>query len=44
MTIVDPRVRTDDPKNVWIALNADREKFVGMLFDRLGEKQDTSRK
>lgn len=36
MTIVDPRVRTDDPLNVHIALDADREKFVKMLLDRLG--------
>ncbi len=35
MTIVDPRVRTDDPLNVHIALGADRDKFVNMLFDRL---------
>lgn len=35
MTIVDPRVRTDDSLNVHIALDADREKFVKMLFERL---------
>lgn len=35
-TIVDPRVRTDHPKNVRIAMNADREKFVNMLFQILG--------
>ncbi len=38
MTIVDPRVRTDQPKNVYMAFDADREKFVGMLFDILGKK------
>ncbi|MEY8339193.1 nucleoside hydrolase [Lachnospiraceae bacterium 62-35] len=37
MTVVDSRVRTDEPKNVHIAMNADREKFVSMLFDILGE-------
>lgn len=36
MTVVDPRVRTDQPKNVSIAFGADREKFVNMLFERLG--------
>lgn len=36
MTIVDPRVLTDDPKNVYIAMGANREKFVNMLFERLG--------
>lgn len=36
MTVVDPRVRTDQPKNASIAFDADREKFVGMLFERLG--------
>lgn len=38
MTVVDPRVRTDKPANVHIALDADREKFVEMLFERLGKK------
>ncbi len=36
MTIVDPRVRTDNPKNVHMAFGADREKFVKMLFEILG--------
>ena len=37
MTIVDHRVRTDQPKNVHMAFDADREKFVNMLFDILGK-------
>lgn len=36
MTIIDPRVWTDLPKNVYVAFNADREKFVNMLFKYLG--------
>lgn len=36
MTIVDPRVRTDRPKNVHVAFGVDREKFVNMLFEYLG--------
>lgn len=35
MTIVDPRVWTDLPKNVHIAFDTDREKFVSMLFKYL---------
>ncbi len=38
MTIVDPRVRTDRPKNVYMAFDADREKFVHMLFEILGKR------
>ncbi|MBS6396849.1 MAG: nucleoside hydrolase [Clostridiales bacterium] len=38
MTIVDPRVNTDHPKNVYMAFDTDREKFVQMLFDILGKK------
>lgn len=43
MTIVDPRVITDLPKNVHVAFNADRDKFVGMLFDILGKKNQEDR-
>ena len=39
MTIVDPRVRKDNPENVRVAFNADREKFVKMLFDILGKSK-----
>lgn len=41
MTIVDPRMRTDMPKNVSIALDADREKFVSMLFEIIGHATRT---
>lgn len=37
MTIVDPRVNTDKPKNIHIAFNADRPKFVQMLLDIVGQ-------
>ena len=43
MTIVDPRVLTDQPENVHVAFNADREKFVSMLFDILGKKNQEDR-
>ena len=43
MTIVDPRVLTDQPENVHVAFNADSEKFVSMLFDILGKKNQEDR-
>lgn len=43
MTIVDPRVLTDQPENVHVAFNADREKFVSMLFDILGKRNQEDR-
>lgn len=43
MTIVDPRVLTDQPENVHVAFNADREKFVSTLFDILGKKNQEDR-
>ena len=43
MTIVDPRVLTDQPENVHVAFNADRKNFVSMLFDILGKKNQEDR-
>lgn len=38
-TIVDSRVRTDKPQNVYMAFDADREKFVKMLLKIVGKEK-----
>jgi inosine-uridine nucleoside N-ribohydrolase len=38
MTVVDPRVKEFNPRNVHIALDADRERFVNMMYAIIGGK------